>query len=215
MSDASPVIVNAAGDELTSSAPNWILALSICDPAGTGRFGNRKPVRVGSVPSLPSSSSGLSTRTDWPVPEAFRPPCWASSLLAVIGTDTVRVAPGEETSTTTSSVLVSDESLTVSRRTYRPGAENDTPPVAEVPAAKAAVPGPLTLLHAEVRAAGCPSSVPVPVSWTVSPTSATVSGPASASGGRLPIAGIEGVTSYIRPSFSAGVTLLSTIRSTM
>ena len=61
--------------------------------------------------------------------------------------------------------------------------------VAEDGDANVAVPGPLTLLHANVMGLGPPSSAPEPRSFRASPTSATVSGPASAAGGRFPMLG--------------------------
>ncbi len=67
--------------------------------------------------------------------------------------------------------------------------------VAEVGVANAAVPGPLTLLHANVMGLGPPSSAPEPRRLSTSPTSATVSGPASAAGGRLPMLGSAAATS--------------------
>src|SRR6185436_3217205 len=94
----------------------------------------------------------------------------ASSDDAAIGTLSVVPPPDGLETTVTSSCVESCESLPVNRSTYVPGSENVAVVTGEVASPKATVPGPLSLVHCDVRlgGVGLPSSVTEPFSDTAS-----------------------------------------------
>src|SRR3954452_8231067 len=75
----------------------------------------------------------------------------ASARSAIVGKSIVCVASAAFTVTDTSLVADSAPSFAASRSTYAPGCVNEAVVMALVASPNATLPGPLTLLHANVR----------------------------------------------------------------